>query len=613
MDLQYNVVSTVVNVKVDSIRLSILHENDQEYKVELFYTHEDVFDELLSFELKENKFVSILFSSTDKNARLYMYGLESLYDERLETDENGDVYLNPSTTPIPLYTKDYYPLIPGKYLAKLISGETTYYLPFAVRPKQVTDDQLELMKRDLEDVMTGLAIDFVKKVYSAADNTTKAIPPQLLRQFMMIKKHYPTVMAALADIYKKANYRINKEYRWTRENRARKIDHVTLRTLQTKSFHEGQLKTPYNAIVYDLPENRWVKFIVRNVLVLLDQFEASLITYEGRLFRELKELSQYSEIQESTRREKVEKEKVSSLLDDYRQLVHRMKIGFQMIVNAPWYQEITNKTFTHVPHNLLSDSRYRALFQLHRDLKEEELEVFIDPTFMYQWKRTDKLYEVWGYINILKLLIELGFQPNTGWLYNKLVEDKSLLIPYLPSGEQIILTKSDLRIHYTYDGILPLASNATSLEKAPLYIGKNNRPDGRIDFYKQNVYVGSLMLDFKYRPITNFWKNAKHNFMNRPREMEQIIAYKRDSNSKYLYGEQEGRDFRDMHSPRPVREVWALYAEARDGWQNHLYISDDKIRIIPMNPGQDYTMIKGHLQEIINFMDRVLGVVFQKS
>ncbi|WP_136608756.1 DUF2357 domain-containing protein [Paenibacillus dokdonensis] len=606
MVLHYNPTISKVAVRLDSLEISILYNGTLHNKVELFYTDEDVLEEKLSFELTENKFVSIQFQATDKSARLYMYGLESLSDEKLEVDEDGEVYLSPSVNPVDLYAKDYYPLIPGKYLAKVISTGFTYFLPFCVHSKQVTEDQLEIMKKDLEEVVTGLAIDFVKKVYSAADNSMRALPPQLLRQFMTIKKHYPSVMAALSDIYKKANYRIRKDYRWTKENHASQIDQVTVRTLQTRSFHEGQLLTPFSAIDYDLPENRWVKFIIRNVLTLLDQFVDSLEIYKNNLVQDIEKLGQYKSIQESTRREIIEKELVLTYLEEYSQLVHRMRIGFQMIVHAPWYQEITNKAFTHVPHNLLSDSRYRALYQLHRHLKEEEIDIFIDSSLTYQWKRTDKLYEMWGFIHILKLFIHMGFQPKSGWFYNRSAQDNSLLIPHLPSGEQVIMIRDDMRIHYVYDGVLPLASNQTNIDNLPLYMGKHNRPDTRVDFYKKDVYVGSLIIDFKYRPMNNFWRSSLQNSMARPREMEQLIAYKRDSNSKFLYGEEKGRNFREMHSPRPVREVWAMYAEAREDWKNHLFLSDDKLRIISMNPGQNHTEVNEHLGIIINFMDNIL-------
>ncbi|MBM7565258.1 DUF2357 domain-containing protein [Paenibacillus sacheonensis] len=593
-------------VKVESIELSVIKDNDKKESVHDFYTSEAVIEYNPSFELVENKYVSILFNTRDKNARLYMYGLESLEDDRLEYDESGDVYLKPSNTPLALYFKDYYPLIPGTYLATLVADGERYYIPFIVHAKQLTNNELELMKKELEATVRGLAIDFVKKVYNASDSATKAIPPQLLRHFMIIKKHYPSVMAALTDIFNKANFKTRKQYRWTNENRSNKVDQVTMRALQTKSGYDGHLLTPYSAIDYDLPENRWVKFIVRNVLSLLDQFDESLRSYKVKLSQEIVDLRIYASFQESTRRELSEKERVIVLLENYAQLVHRMKIGFQMINHAPWFDEITYKPFTHIPHNLLLDSRYRALYQLHRDIKEEEVEISLDPSFTYQWKRTDKLYEMWGYLHLLKLLCQIGFEPKSGWMYDNLKGDELFLIPHMASGERIILTKNDLSIQFVYDGVIPLAGSATNLEGTPLYMGKNNRPDGRLDFYQQNVYVGSLIVDFKYRPVSNFWVNSKHNSITRQKEMEQLIAYKRDSNSRFLYGEgQRAKNFRETFSPRPVREVWAIYAEPRMEYRNQSFIHDDSIRIIPMNPGQNFDEIIANLQLIISFMENV--------
>lgn len=588
------------SISAESVNISFFKDKNLLCTVDSFYTSEDVLGRKLSFELVENIPVSISFQSSDKSARFYMYGLESLSDENLESDEEGNVYLKPSSTQIALYGKDYYPLIPGTYLAKLLVEGNSYYVPFSIKPKQVTEEQLLSIKKDLEGTIKGLAIDFVKKVYSPGESEIKALPPKILKQFMTIKKHYPSVMAALTDIYEKANYRIRKVYRWTSEERAKQIDHVTVRAQHTRSLHDGHLLTPYNAIDYDLPENRWVKFIIRNVLSLLEQFLESLDLYKEWIIRELEELHVF-EFQERTRREIHEKERVKLLLEDYRQFVNRMKIGLQMVIHAPWYQEVTNKTFTHVPHNLLSDSRYRALFQLHRDLMQEELEVFIDPVFTYQWKRTDKLYEMWGYIQILRLLLEIEFQPLSGWIYSHSFVNEKILIPHLPSGERIVLSNGDIRIHYIYDGVLPIASIGTSLEDAPLYMGKNNRPDGRLDFYKDEVYVGTLIIEFKYRPIHNIWKNSVYNSMSRPKEMDQLIAYKRDSNSTYLYGEQK-RNIRELLSPRPVQEVWAFYAESNKEKQKHFFLHDDSIRIMPMNPDEDNKSIKEELQKIINRM-----------
>lgn len=600
MDLHSSLSSDHMPVQISLVNGNIIQA------VNILYNHYDQYMNSgsdNSFELIENKPVSIIFESRDKDARFYMYGLESLFDDKLEIDDEGEVYLKPSPIPLELYSKDYYPLIPGSYLARAVAEGTEYYIPYKIIPKQITENQLEILKNDLEETVRGLAIDFIKNIYAATDNTMKALPPHLLKQFMIIKKHFSSVMAALSDIYKKANYRIRKDYRWTKDSQIVQIDQITIRNLQTKSFYDGQLKTPYNTIDYDLPENRWVKHIINNVLKLLDQFIDSLKLQQKKVYQEIQELKNF-QFQESTRRELLENERVSASLKEYYLFVHKMKIGFQMIIHSPWYSEVSDLPITHVPHTLLYDSRYRSLYQMYRDLNKEDTEIFIDPRFTYQWKRTDKLYEMWGYINIIKLLSNLGFEPRSGWIYSLSHSEDTLMIPFLPSGERIVMTKKDLRIHCIYDGILPIVSSETDLDNTPLYMGKHNRPDCRIDFYKNDVYCGTLIIDFKYRPLSNFWRNSTYNSLSRLREMEQLIAYKRDSNSKYLYGEVEGKAIREMHSPRPVIEVWGLYAEAREDFKNPLHMPDDSLRIITMNPGDNHERILSLLNDTLLFMDR---------
>lgn len=598
---QSNSTNIKQSISLESVKISFFY-NNSEYKINKYYINDHFFENEFSFEIIENKKVSINFESIDRNARLYIYGIESLSDERLEHDEYGETYLKPSDYPFYLYSKDYYPLIPGLYMGKLISENKIYFLPFKVSPKQVDNNQLDEIKNDLENTMRGLAIDFVKKIYSVNESSSQALPPRILKEFMIIQKHYPFVLSALTDIYKKINYRIQKEYRWVKESRANRIDQVTVRTMQTTSFYDEQLKVPYSAINYDLPENRWIKFIIRNVLSLLDQFLLSLIIYENKLIEEVEELRRY-EYQESTRRELIEKRKVSLNLKEYHDLVARMRAGFQMIVSAPWYKEITDKSFNYVPHNLLSDSRYRAIFQLHRDLKKEELSVSIDKNFVYQWKRTDKLYEIWGFTQILKMIIDIGFIPKKGWIYDLNLIDSSLLIPYLPIGEKIVFEKDDIRIHCVYDSSMPIVSHETNMTDFPLYMGKHNRPDCRVDFYKQNIYGGSLIIDFKYRPLNNFWKNSLYNSLNRYKVMEQLIAYKRDSNSPYLFGEIQGEDIRKILSPRPVVGVWVLYPELNKSNSETLFLSEDSISMINMNPGKNHDEIKNKLVETIQFLN----------
>ncbi|MEO2211394.1 DUF2357 domain-containing protein [Paenibacillus amylolyticus] len=596
MDLSYNKNSINENIFLGQVNLSI-KTSSYTKSVTKYYDTEDCLESGYSFELTENKKTSIVFNSTDSEARLYLYGIESLLDDRIEYDEYGEAYLKPSEKEFFLYTLDYYPLIPGVYVGKLIIKSMLYYLPFCIKPKQVNNQQLELIKQDLENSIKGLAIDFIKRVISIDESTSQAVPPILLKQLMILKKHHRIVLAALADLGMKVNYRIQKEYKWTKEERAKKIDSITVRTMQTKPFHVGQLLVPGNALNFNLVENRWLKFMVLSMLKLIDRFMASLDIYTEQIAVEIIELNRYS-YQESNKREIIEKQRVVVELREHQSLLLRMKSGFHMILRAPWYSEVSNQIMSNPPHTLLADARYRAVYQLYRELKIDEISISTSSELIYQWKRTDKLYEMWGYIQVLKLLNSLDFEPVSGWIYNSPLTNNTLLIPHLSSGERVTLTKNDIKINCVYDSNLPIVSEETDPTIAPLYMGKHNRPDCRLDFFIEDTYYGSLIVEFKYRPLTNFWSQSLYSTMGRYKVMEQLIAYKRDSNSTYLYGESQDK-LRRIFSPRPVLEVWAIYPDERDYNSEKLYLENDSLRIMTMNPGTDMKEIKEQMNSII--------------
>lgn len=51
------------------------------------------------------------------------------------------------------------------------------------------------------------------------------------------------------------------------------------------------------------------------------------------------------------------------------------------------------------------------------------------------WKRTDLLYEIWGYIQVVNSLIEIGYKPIEGWIFSQDYEENKT-IPFLSEGQQ---------------------------------------------------------------------------------------------------------------------------------------------------------------------------------
>lgn len=570
-------------------------------KVERFYENEQDFYRHIedpSVILVENVELHVQFRSSDENARLYMYGLETIPYRGVELDDKGEAYIFPNEGEISLFSKNYYPLIPGTYQIRVETEEKTYFAPFIIRPKQISAEQLDIMKEQLEETIRGLSLDFISKRYTNGEKFGKSLPPKLLMQFMIITKHFSNVMTALSDLYTKVNFRTRKEYKLARSDRANVVDEVTVRHRLRHPELKEFLKVPVRAIDYNLLENIWIKHIIKRLISILNDFVVSVEYYAAELKEELEQLTPFM-YQESTQNVYKEKSKVYGELNHYVDRVQRMKIGFQHITSAHWYEQVEDKPVYTVPYVLTKDSRYRSIYMLYQELQKDELEITLDSRYSYQCKRTDKLYEMWGYVELIRILEEkLNFSPVQGWIYNLHYTGEEILIPSLPAGEKVILEKDDVQLHYIYDGVVPLTSKETQLFEHPLYMRQQyNRPDGRLDVYRKGIYCGSIMMDFKYRPRHNFWENDRINTIARTREMSQLIAYS-DSRSTFLYGEDKPKTS-SFQRLSPVAKVWAFYPVHTDRKEKPTSSDDHNLQLIPLSPGQENSHVVDEFEHVL--------------
>src|SRR5690606_10551989 len=133
-------------------------------------------------------------------------------------------------------------------------------------------EQLDLMRDQLEENIRGLALDLISKQFSKGQTIGKSLPPKLLMQFIIITKHFPNVMTSLSDLYTKPNFRTRKEYETVRSERANVVDEVTIRNRLKHPEQKGLLKVPVRTIHYDLPENVWMKQMLKRLITILNDF-----------------------------------------------------------------------------------------------------------------------------------------------------------------------------------------------------------------------------------------------------------------------------------------------------------------------------------------------------
>ena len=221
---------------------------------------------------------------------------------------------------------------------------------------------------------------------------------------------------------------------------------------------------------------------------------------------------------------------------------------------------------------VVMDPRYSVLYRLYKNLSRPAQSLDVSNFYQFQWKRTDKLYELWSFLQFIKALTARGWELEEGITVIK--EEGRYRLSSLESGTEIKLKRDGEEVHLIYDGILPASSSDTDRKDHPLYTNNPHRqPDLRLDYYKGGLYYGSLVADFKYRDILFLWQDETRSASLR----RQFNAY-RDMNTRFYRDCDEITSLRDS---RPVKEVWAVFPREIPGRSDEDY----SLRFIPLAPG----------------------------
>lgn len=118
-----------------------------------------------------------------------------------------------------------------------------------------------------------------------------------------------------------------------------------------------------------------------------------------------------------------------------------------------------------MPMAVFRDPRYSVLYRLYKNLENPFSSLDVSSFYQFQWKRTDKLYEMWGFLRFIKALMAKGWELEDG--VEVLKEEGKYRLASLESGTEIRLKRENAEIRLVYDGIVPGNSADTSRDKAP--------------------------------------------------------------------------------------------------------------------------------------------------
>lgn len=493
--------------------------------------------------VQENDPVSILFSC-EEEAKLYLDALDIIPEEYdCKIDDRGRIYRNAEAEKFPLYMtegNEFDVLRVDSFVIEIEVGDKHFYGWMQVVPKQLDQNEWEIMITDLEEIANGLSQDIVQRSIGLGDIPHIAIPPKLFREFLIFEKNSDKLLAALYDIAENPRFSIKTDYERFDDSRDVALDSKSIREGLKKPHYSRHILAPKKSLCFDTQENRYLKKIIRFCIERIRDFK---LTVENMLHND--EITQMPYAR-STQYQRIYRRNLQQYLDTSDRIGKMLNV----ITLKEWYATVSDFSDGRSSHAFALDPCFAYIDKIYRALKNEEFKMRLDHVYSFSWKKSSYLYEVWSFLSICRMLgKKYEFDPA------QLIRESGngYLLPELEPGKQIEFINENTRLLVSYDRRLPTNADRCSVNDDPYFYDASdsdrrvhNRPDIRIDvFYlPDNIYIGSLVIECKYRRIKNFYRNQTHN------SLEQITSYY-DSAQTTLY-------FNELalkHDIRPVVKV----------------------------------------------------------
>ncbi|WP_226682796.1 DUF2357 domain-containing protein [Sutcliffiella horikoshii] len=546
----------------------------EDTEVQSFVEHLSDWDESVHVytEIRENVNLELRFRCEDQGARCYMDGFDGLGDDRLLVDSDSEEnYLgcNGHVTLFRHSTSDnYYPYIPGLYSLRVEASDgRTFYTLVKVISNRLFDDQLATMRSDVDGKLKGVALDVIRKQHSPKSLAALRIDPVLFRQYQVLQHYFTDIYAIVSDLAQKVRSSVAKEYQMQPAEMPAHVDVVSIQHRLKRPDTMNLVKSVQKRINYDLPENQMLKAILEKWNRLLHEFVACMDTT-------IKGLSSRKDYSFSISLPLERKRRLVEELKEYRGKAMRMSGALSLVKSSHWYQEVSYRKALAVPTVMFVDVRYRKLYQIDQALQGDELPVHTG--LGQQWKRTDQLYEIWGWLQVVDVFGKRGSGEHGG--------RGSFEITSMPVAKDNMIQYrfGDISLHITYDGTIPSHPEATDKWTVPVYTtGTNNNPDVRMDLFLREVYIGTIMIDMKYR--------KRHALTD---SMRQLTSYADNVRSPYIYGKKRWQKY------RPVHQVLVLYPEKHGGIEVE-ELAGKSISLVPLTPAEDQTVFQETLRWLV--------------
>lgn len=240
------------------------------------------------------------------------------------------------------------------------------------------------------------------------------------------------------------------------------------------------------------------------------------------------------------------KDETNSSIKDFIKKAKKLKRSTSLIKSEDWYSNIKNDINANITHSFALDPGYSNLYKLYRKLKNPDYKLYLELPFPL--KRSSQLYEIWCYLKICRIFQEKCVSSipfidfNSEFLFTEFNEEMTMTFFFDHFRLEVIYTPT-ISLH---SDSYPFFSSSTHITPDILINAYSNLNGKK----KGEIYLGSFILDSKYRKYFSYWRNNTHC-------KEQIYHYKYEMHSNYL-----------EYSPindNPIRRVFVLTPDENIG------------------------------------------------
>lgn len=538
-------------------------------------------------QIKEYERIVIKFHANDLHDRLI---IEDLADYQLigQKVDNNDAMFTAETNFIYVFdfNKQPVPLVPGFYTIKILHGDQIYYSYFEIIPKDLTKPEWREMRTDVESMVNGLASDYVKKHHEKQTKSNKDLDTRTVdNRVEYFLRQFNKIRIAVEKLRNEAKFKVSVKYKWNLPGRARTIDIQSIRKFAERPDKRNYIYTPIHYMEFDVPENRWMKFIISYFRDFCWTSQKYYEHVEQQLEKEYQSEEKFfsRRDQESRNRSSNDftKNRYERSAQNIEHRIHQLKtyrLYFDEVLSDDFLRNISQRRTSSIPKSLILLPQYNFLYKTFSNLKRKRT-FSLAEGYQFYWKQTSKLYEIWGYVKLISLLKKEKFEPISGWIFDK--NNGSDALPFLEDKTRVILKGEKVKLILVYNEEIPRGSDKENKQRLLTSSSPRRKPDIRIDmFTMDDHFMGTIIVDTKYMKLHNILSGRK-----RRKIEEQLTSYKDSIKSNALaIPDSLKKNFSCVHA------VYAMYPGSEDA-KVPSYMKDYGIyynRVKPGHGGEEF-------------------------